>query len=130
MKHGKIFDLLRTIAADVSPVAHARIAAAVVYRKDIIALGACQKQTHPLQKQFSRNPESIYLHAEIDAIKNVLKRYSPRVLKSSTLIVVRQKWADSNKTKLVDGLACPCDGCQRAIDYYQIPNVEWSTDHE
>lgn len=128
MKQEEVFKQLRLIAQDVAPVAQARIASAVVYRKEIIGLGVCRKQSHPLQKLFARNPESIYIHAEVDAIRNVLRKYSPKVLRSSTLFVVRQKFLDNTKSCFVDGLAKPCEGCQKAIDFYKIPRVEWTTD--
>lgn len=129
MRTDQVFNHLRIIAQDVAPVAQARIASAIVYRKEIIGLGVCRKHSHPLQKRFARNPESIYIHAEVDAIRNVLRKYSPKVLRSSTLIVVRQKFLDNTKSCFVDGLAKPCEGCQEAILYYKIPQVEWTTDN-
>jgi len=124
----KIFDTLRLIARDVAPVAQARIAAAVVFKKEIIALGVCKKQTHPLQKRFAKNPQSIYLHSEVDALRNVLRKHSPKILTECSLYVVRQKYLDNDKEIFVDGIAKPCPGCQKAIKHFKIPHVYWSTD--
>lgn len=124
MKHDQIFDTLRLIARDVAPVAQARIAAAVVFKKEIIALGVCKKQTHPLQKRFAKNPQSLFLHAEVDALRNVLRKHSPKILTECSLYVARVKFGPCGE--FVDGLSKPCRGCQKAIAYFKIPNVYWS----
>ena len=65
---GRIEDVLFKVAIDLSPVAHAKVAAAIVYKGKIISVGWNSYKTHPLQKHYRRNPLSTFLHAEIDAI--------------------------------------------------------------
>ncbi len=103
-----------------------RIAAAVVYRKEIVGYGVCCRRSDPLQKKFGRTPDAIYLHAEISAIKNAIKRErSVDFLRSSTLYVARAKIIGG---EFVSGLAKPCAGCQRAISAFNIPKVIWTED--
>lgn len=123
-KDQKILQYLRTIAEDVPPVNSARIAAAIVYKKDIVGVGVCSRRSDPLQKRYGKVPEAIYLHAEISAIKNSIKRMQGMTfLRNSTLYIARRKIVDG---AFVDGLACPCVGCKRAILSFEIPNVVWT----
>lgn len=84
-----------------------------------IYYGYNQKKTHPLQKKFSKNPWAIYLHAEIDAIRQAYKVGGN--ISDSTLYVART---------LIDNTpanACPCNGCQQAINHFGIDKVYFST---
>ena len=116
-----IISLLCTIAEDVIPVGHAKIAAAIVYKKEIISIGVCSYQTHPLQKHYARNSESIYLHAEIDAIIKAKRHNIP--LSKCDLYVARVKRPSPFSTMFITGLARPCEGCWKAIQEYNIRNV-------
>jgi deoxycytidylate deaminase len=53
----------------------ARLAAALVYRNEIIAMGTNKNKTHPFQKKYASNADAIFLHAEIDAICNALRNH-------------------------------------------------------
>lgn len=129
-KHSKVIDLLAKIAFSVEPVAAARIAAAVVYKNDIIAVGTNKFKTHPFQAKFSKHPSSIHLHAETDAIKNALKILSQHELSKATLYIVRIKFFDEFKKKMVFGLAKPCPGCMKAIATFNINKVIYSLDFQ
>ena len=80
--------------------------------------GINRYRTHPLQKKFGRNRNSVYLHAEIDAIVKAM-RYEKSIM-GARLYVARV---------LKNGrpaLAKPCPGCQRAIMAFRIGKVEWT----
>ena len=121
-RHLKHLNTLEKVAEAQPVTAGARIAAAIVIRNDIIAVGNNQKKTHPFQERFKKNDEAIYLHAETDCIKNALKHVDQDKLSKATLYVCRIKkdgtW----------GLAKPCKGCMKAIATFNIKNVIYSTD--
>lgn len=101
----------------------ARLAAAVVIRNDIIAIGFNRKKTHPFQAQFQTNDKQIYLHAETDAINRALKYISKDELRKATLYVARVKYKDNRNKKAIWAESMPCIGCQKAINSYGIKNV-------
>lgn len=125
MKPKDIIRTLERVAEDVSPIKTARIAAAVVYKSEIVSIGVNSYKSDPLQAKYSKNEHAIYLHAEIAAIKKALKRINKDELKKCTLYIVRRKHKNGI---LCDGLAKPCVGCQRAIDTYGIPSVIYTKD--
>lgn len=70
-------------------------------------------KTHPLQKKFQSNSEALYLHCEIDALRNAV-REGVKDFSNYTLYCARV---------LYDGtpaLAKPCPGCQRALIHFGI----------
>ena len=99
---------------------NAKIAAALVKRKKVLSIGVNRMRSHPLQKRFARNRHSIFLHAEIDAIKNALQKYTLKELQGATLMVARVK-RDGTKA-----LAAPCQGCQKAIEWFGIKDVQYT----
>lgn len=119
--HQEMLELLALLARDIKPVANARLFAAICIRNKIISVGCNKDKTHPLQLKFGKNPFSIFLHAELDAIKNSLKRINVLDLKKSTLFICRIKMDNSW------GLAKPCKGCQEAMSFFRIPHVTYST---
>lgn len=129
-KNLKILDILSKLAVTVEPVASARIAAAVVYKNDMISFGINQKKTHPFQVKFQRNHQSIFLHAETDAIKNALRFIDQEQLSKSTLYICRMKYIGTDRREFVQGLSKPCEGCTKAIATFDIKNVVYSLDNE
>ncbi len=103
-----------------------RLAAAIVYKNKIVSYGFNSRKSNPLQMKFGKTEHSVYLHAEIDAIKNALKKISPQQLSKSTLLVARSRCINGD---VVHGLAKPCAGCQRAIVAFGIPNVFYTEDN-
>jgi deoxycytidylate deaminase len=100
-RHDKYMNMLSKIAIAVEPVAHARIAACVVYKNEIISFGINQKKSHPFQAIYGTNKESIFLHAETDAIKNALKIISVSELTKASLYICRVKYEACNKNKFI-----------------------------
>jgi len=123
-------NMLAKVAADiVLPVkGNTRMSAAVVYKNDIVAFGVNGKKSHPFQAKFGKNEDSVYLHAETDAIKNALKYISLDEISKSTLYVCRVKYSDTLKNKMIFGISKPCSGCSRCIATFCIRNVIYSLD--
>jgi tRNA(Arg) A34 adenosine deaminase TadA len=120
-----IVKTLEVVADDIAiPVSNARIAAAIVYRGEIISIGVNSLKSDPLQARFSKNEHAIFLHAEIAAIKKALKRLSSVEMKKAELYIVRRKKLNG---EACNGLAKPCQGCQRAIETYEIGKVIYTS---
>lgn len=119
---------MSVIASDIAPVGHARIAACVVYKNELISVGVCSYKTHPLQRRYGRNQHSVYLHAEVDAIVKARKRVEARgiSLKKCTLYVARVKKLSQFAEGFVSGLAKPCEGCMKFIQDAGIGRVVFS----
>lgn len=126
-RNAKMIQTLSKIAEDVPIAGRARIAAAIVYKNEIISIGTNQRKSHPLQAKFSRHYQAIHIHAEIDAIARAVKRIDSKRLAQSTLYVARVK-LDSTAGNWMWGLAKPCTGCARAIASFDIKNVVWTMD--
>lgn len=77
-------------------------------------------KSHPFQARYSKNSESIYLHAETAAILDAVNRgEDPR---GGVMHVIRP---------LRDGtlgLARPCSGCMKALEAYDIERVIYSNE--
>jgi tRNA(Arg) A34 adenosine deaminase TadA len=109
-----------------------RCVASLYQRNNPIAFGACSLKSHPLQKRFAKNAHAIFLHAEIDAIRQALKKSSVESLQDMTLYVARAKYNKARNVggKIVWGLAKPCSGCMRAIETFNIQRVVYTTDSD
>ena len=131
-KHLKVLNLLSVIASDVPQMtkrSRARLAAAVVYKNQIVSYGVNQRKSHPFHSQFSDHESAIFLHAETDAIKNALKRINEYELEKSTLYVCRVKYTDNTPNKkLTWGLSKPCHSCFKAIATFGIKSVIYTGD--
>lgn len=99
--------------------AHAKVCAIIVRKRKIVSIGFNQKQTHPLQALFGRNDFSIHLHAEIDALRHAV-RILGEDLQDCILYVARTKENGDI------GLACPCEGCMKAIDHFNVKDVVYT----
>lgn len=100
--------------------ANARITAIIEKKNTIVAYGFNSGKSHPLQARFGDNPHKIFLHAEMDAIKNALKYGYKDDLEGSTVYVARV---------LKNGepaLAKPCKGCMTALKFFGVKEVYWS----
>lgn len=117
----KYFEVLRVVAEDIEPVRNAQLAAMIVYKGRIISIGYNQKKTHPMAAKFGKNPDAIFLHAEVDAIVKAKKKLSDAELKKSTLIVLRVK--EDNEGNKMFGIAKPCPGCSKCIEAHEIKKV-------
>lgn len=130
VKQKDIMKTLSKIAETVEPVSAARLAAAVVFKNEILSIGINKKKTHPFQKKYSTNDSAIFLHAETDAIYNALRKYGTNVVARSNLYICRMKWNNDKKGIFIQGLAKPCGGCQKAIATFNIKHVCYSLDIE
>jgi deoxycytidylate deaminase len=90
--------------------------AGIWLRNRLISVGFNQRKTHTLQTRFGRNQWSLYLHAEIDAIKNFLKTHKVDELRKVKMFVYRDGFKNSK----------PCAGCQKAIVNFGIRKVFWT----
>lgn len=112
---------LLDIARDQPKIFGVRIAASLYRGNRLISYGFNSLKSHPFQKQWSKHPEAIYTHAEIDAIRNALRRDED--LSRCHLLVAR--W-----TQLGQALAYPCEGCWAAIKAFGISQVSWTLEKD
>lgn len=128
-RHEKHLRNLCLIAEDV-PIVRAKFASSIVLNNKVVAIGINSLvKSHPLQKKYSKNIHAIYIHSEISAISNALKRIPSNDLRKSTLYVARVK-SKSSASKHPDcwGLSKPCSGCVRAALAFGIKRVYYTTD--
>ena len=123
-----ILDTLIKVAMASTEDMPTKLAAAVVLRNRIISIGVNQKKSHPFQAKYGKNEESIFWHAETDAIKNALREISVDDLARCDLYIARVKKPKPKSKEWVWGLAAPCEGCKRAIATFGIRNVIYTTD--
>lgn len=111
------------IAEDIpEPVRNYRLASAIIYKKQIVGVGVNSYKTDPFQAKYTKNPHSIFVHAEIAAIKNALRRIDISKFKRSSLVVVRMKRNKTN-TGFIPALSKPCAGCMSCIYEFEIGNT-------
>jgi deoxycytidylate deaminase len=122
-KDVKILNILSKVAEAVPPVRSARIASAIVIKGNIVSFGVNKMKTHPFQAKYSRNAQAIYVHSENDAIMRAIKRVGRKELSNATLYVARVKHPNN-----MWGMACPCEGCMKAINEFNIKTVIHTTD--
>ena len=130
MNHQKIlrevFDCSKTLA----PVYGVRIACAIYKNNRFVSFGRNSIKSDPFHARFSKGFK-IYLHAETGAIKNAIKALgNVKDLENCTLYIARAKFVDSSRKKMIQGLAKPCEGCQRAIAEFGISEVVFTKDGE
>jgi len=106
------------------------MAAGIIYRKNLIATGVNQQKTHPMMMGQGYRHDQLYMHAEVDAIRNALRLIDKQQLKECDLYVVRVKRPYIKSKKWIHGLAKPCAGCQCVIDDFGIKNVFWTEDKD
>jgi len=128
MIHEKYFEVLERVAIDVLPAGKQKLAALLVYRNDVIAIGTNKNKTHPLQKKYSKHDDAIFLHAEIDCIKNAIRNVGEDIVAKSTMYVLRVKKPAPRVPIMIRGMAKPCCGCFEAIKDYGIQSVYYTTD--
>jgi deoxycytidylate deaminase len=115
-RHTKRLKKIQLLAQDASQMTKHRHAAAIYIGTRLVSVGVNKMKSHPLQAKFGRNSDAIYIHAEIDAIKNALKRIRLADLENATLYVAKAKATNSK----------PCEGCQKAIIHFGIKKVFWT----
>ena len=96
------------------------VAALTTRKGEVIGLGRNSMKSHPFQAKYSKNSESIYLHAETAALLDAINNGTDP--SGATMHVIR---------KLRDGtlgLARPCQGCMRALAAYGVDRVVYSNE--
>jgi hypothetical protein len=119
----KIFRILKdeSLNADEIKSSSSYHAAAVVYKKRILAIGHSRKKSHPLMQKIQPIKKRIYLHAEIDASIRAMNIYGDEILSKCDLYVLRT----TNSGEI--GFSCPCEGCWNFINNFaKFRNVYWS----
>ncbi len=106
-----------------------KLSAGIVYRGHLIATGVNSYKSHPLMWEWGKNPNSIFLHAEIDAIKNALRLITQDQLAKCDIYIVRVKHPYNGSKGWTEGLAKPCPGCRRAIESFGLKRVFWTEDN-
>lgn len=128
-RDNKIMDFLKRQAIDNNDFRRAKLAAAIGIKGRIISLGINQRKSHPFQKTYAKNSDAIFLHAEINAIKNSLNHIEPEDLKNATLYIYRVKRPHERAKSWTNGIAKPCKGCVRAITEFDFKRVVYTTDN-
>lgn len=100
--------------------------ALISYKNEIISVACNRIKSHPFQKKYGRADGAIFLHAEVSAIKQAIRRLTLKELSKSAMYVVRVNINNQNKPYLM--YSKPCDGCMRAIAEFDILNVFYSND--
>ena len=126
----KIVEMLARLAIE-NPGTRTRykMSAGIVYRRHLVATGVNSYKTHPLMQSPGYHREQIYMHAEVDAIRNALRLVSQDQLTKSAIYIVRVKQKREGKGYQF-GLAKPCRGCTRMIASFGIDSVWWSEDFQ
>ena len=128
-----IMDLLRREAILTTPVRSSKIAAAVVIKNKIISIGRCQMKTHPMQMEFGKNDQAIYLHAEMDVIIKGLQFVDVSDYNNASIMICRVKRPEANNKIWIYGNAKPCVGrnklgCMNAILHFGFKRVIYTQD--
>jgi tRNA(Arg) A34 adenosine deaminase TadA len=125
----KIKQMLTRLAVENTGVrGRFKLAAGIVYKSQLIATGLNSYKSHPIMCEWGTNADSIYLHAEIDAIKNALKLITQSQLTKCDIYIVRVKRPYNASGNWEEGLAKPCPGCRRAIESFGLKRVFWTED--
>lgn len=128
-RHEKYLEQLFMMAMDLEPVGAARIMACVVSKNNnIIAFGHNDSKTSPHQKLHSQCEHKIFKHAEIDAIRNAVKRVRFRGVVDTTLYVCRAKINENGEWCY--GLSKPCGGCYSYIKQHNLKRVFYSKNNK
>jgi tRNA(Arg) A34 adenosine deaminase TadA len=129
-----IFSAMYGRALMIDKVANARVVGCL-YSDGKLYWGKNSKKSHPFQKRFGKHEDAIYLHAEIDVIKNFIEDNSHGVSRGSitdlsncTLYVLRIK-QEGRDGPIIPALAKPCSGCMGAVARFGIKNVYYSTNN-
>lgn len=113
-----IFEKVNNKLDEAEQIGGSRHCAAIVHKGEILSFGFNKRKTHPLMLKFQVNiPEKQYLHAEIDAIRQI----KDKSILTECEIYVSRKSRGNNI-----GNSEPCPICRNAIRYYGIKKVYWT----
>lgn len=96
--------------------------AGVVFKGRLVCVGRNSYKSHPYQRRFGRNSESIFLHAEVEASIKALRLLSEGQLRKSSLVVARRHRSGALANSR------PCVGCQRLIADLGYKRLHFTTE--
>lgn len=114
----RILSYLTELAAVTPKVGNARVAAAIVNGGRIISIATNKRKTHTVQARFGKNAQAVYLHAEVAAIIQALKRVEVAELEGCDIYVARVAGVKREVAKVE-----PCAGCARAIADFKLRRI-------
>jgi len=128
----RITEMLTRLAIESEGVANGRVrmASGIVYKKHLVATGVNSYKTHPIMNGEGYRSGQIFLHAEMDAIRNALRLITQEQLMKCDLYIVRVKRPYRRSKAWIHGLAKPCPGCQKAIANFGLKNIYWTEDQD
>lgn len=126
----RIMDFLRRQAIDNEGASRAKLSACVVIKNRIISTGRNQYKSHPLARQYGKNKEAIFLHAEVNAIANSLNHVDKDDLRKATLYIYRVKRPSHKSSTWIDGISKPCTGCMSAIVEFGFKRVVYTSNSD
>ncbi|MCS7317282.1 MAG: hypothetical protein NZZ41_03020 [Candidatus Dojkabacteria bacterium] len=108
-----------------------RVLSAIFVNKRFLNYGYNSLKSNPFQVKYGKNEQSIYFHAETNAIKRAIDiiGYDNFIRSKITLFIVRVK-KTPNSPNFIWGLSKPCKGCLRAIIDMKVDNVIYSLDQD
>lgn len=121
-KHNRWLAEAEKIASKAEVCGGTRIGAVLVYKNRIIGSGNNRYKSHPLALKWGKNSQSIFIHAELDAILNAVRENNDINWKKTTLYVCRITKAG------IRAMTKPCQGCSAAIAHFGIGNIVYSAD--
>ena len=131
VRTNRMFEYLRKLAIENEGIqGRFKLASAIVYKKYVIATGVNSYKTHPIMNGEGYKDGQVFLHAEMDAIRNALKLIDLNQLAQFDLYVVRVKRPNYKSKEWIYGLAKPCPGCTKAIANFGIKNVFYSENED
>jgi deoxycytidylate deaminase len=109
--------MVRYAKENATCIRSSRHCAAIVWKKGEDVYGVNKYKTHPIMIKYGRNEDSIYLHAEMDAIVTMTRLGWGQYIRTSDLYVIRI----NKKGHLMP--SCPCEGCMKAIKAFEFRKV-------
>lgn len=119
IRNQKIFDLLFEKAKGAELIATSRHASALVYKKQVLAVGLNSRRSHPMAKKFNVE-DKVCVHSELSAVLQVLNQYGPDVLKRCSIYNLRL----TSKDRVAGSKPCP--GCSRMLDAFGVVKRFWT----
>lgn len=120
MKRKTLIELLEILCMDHEKVGGQSVVAYLGFKNRYV-IGFNEYRTHPMQKRYNKNPNKIWLHAEINVIQKFLRHHIE--IWRATMFVCR-----TSNGMIVPAL--PCEGCLRCIVAFNIKSVYYSVSED
>lgn len=108
-----------------------RMASILVYDKREF-IDYPRNKTHPTQKLYAKNEDSLFAHAEVGSVIQAKRFYRNDIDWSKSILYIARVKAISSvcPDTFMPGLARPCEGCQRMIDKLGIKTVYYTLNED